>query len=282
MIEMYLLEQLDALAKYGTLSAASEHLHITQPSMSRAMKKLEALVGVELFEHRGNRLGLNEYGRVAADYTRRILESQEEMIVRIRMLERSHRTILIGSCVPGPLFELPSMLATLYPEQTLSTEIRDEEALLAGLRERDYHLVILVHRPEDPEIRCCPYGSEKLSFSLPKDHPLADRTELSFADMDGETFLVFSEVGVWDAVHRQAMPHSRFLSQGDRAAFQEIIRTSTLPAFVTDLSLRLRGEDRNRVNIPISDVIATMHYWCCCRRKDEKRFAKWFEMLENR
>ena len=50
MIEMYLLEQLDALAKYGTLSAASEQLHITQPSMSRAMKKLEDLVGVELFE----------------------------------------------------------------------------------------------------------------------------------------------------------------------------------------------------------------------------------------
>ena len=38
MIEMYLFEQLDAVAKYGTLVAASEQLHITQPSMSRAMK----------------------------------------------------------------------------------------------------------------------------------------------------------------------------------------------------------------------------------------------------
>ena len=50
MIEMYLFEQLDAVAKYGTLVAASEQLHITQPSMSRAMKKLEETVGVPLFE----------------------------------------------------------------------------------------------------------------------------------------------------------------------------------------------------------------------------------------
>ena len=88
MVEMYLLEQLDAVAKHGTLMAASEHLHITQPSMSRAMKKLEEIIGVELFEHKANRLSLNEYGRIAAEYARRILDSQDEMVVRIRTLSR--------------------------------------------------------------------------------------------------------------------------------------------------------------------------------------------------
>ena len=282
MIETYLLEQLDALARCGTLSAASEQLHITQPSMSRAMKKLEDIVGVELFEHRGNRLILNDYGRLAAEYARRILESQAEMVSRIHMLERSRRTILLGSCAPGPLFEMPSMLASLYPEQTISTEIRSEETLLDGLHQGVYHLAILVHRPEDPDLRCHPCGSEKLFFSLPVDHTLADREALSFADMDGETFLVFSDVGVWDALHRQAMPHSRFLLQDDHAALREIVRASSLPAFVTDLSLRLRSADDTRVNIPISDESATMRYWCCCRKADERRFARWFQALERR
>ena len=282
MIEMYLLEQLDALAKHGTLSAASEQLHITQPSMSRAMKKLEDIVGVALFEHRGNRLILNDYGKLAAEYARRILDSQEEMVSRIQMLERSHRTILLGSCAPGPLFEMPSMLASLYPDQTISTEIRSEETLLDGLRQGVYHLAILVHRPEDPDLRCRPCGSERLFFSLPKDHPLAHREELYFSDMDGETFLVFSDVGVWDALHRRAMPHSRFLLQDDHAALQEIVRTSSLPAFVTDLSLRLRTTDESRVNIPIKDESATMRFWCCCLKADEKRFVKWFQALEKR
>ena len=39
MIEVYLFEQLDALARYGTLSAASGQRHITQPSMNRAGAK---------------------------------------------------------------------------------------------------------------------------------------------------------------------------------------------------------------------------------------------------
>ena len=281
MIEMYLLEQLDALARCGTLLAASEQLHITQPSMSRAMKKLEDIVGVELFEHKGNRLLLNEYGKVAADYARRILDSQDELVSRIRMLERSRRTILLGSCVPGPLYEVPSMLASLYPDGTISTEIRTEETLLDGLRQGVYQLAILVHRSEDPELRCHPCGSEKLFFSLPKEHPLAGRNELSFADMDGETFLVFSDVAVWDEVHRKGMPHSRFLLQGDRSALREIIRTSSLPAFATDLSLRLRIADESRVNIPLSDASATMRYWCCCRKEDEKRFMKWFELASS-
>lgn len=282
MIEMYLFEQLDAVAKHGTLLAASEHLHITQPSMSRAMKKLEDIVGVELFEHKGNRLVLNEYGKVAAEYARRILDSQDEMVSRIRMLERSKRTILLGSCAPGPLFELPSILSSLYPDQTISTETRDEETLLSGLKQNVYQLVILIHKPDAPDIRSHPCGSEQLYFSLPKDHRFAKEKSISFADMDGEGFLMASEVGVWDAVVRREMPHARFILQGDTNALREVVRSSSMSSFMTDLTVRLFGIDDDRVAVPISDASAGMPYWCCCKKDDEKRYLGWFQALERR
>ncbi len=281
MIETYLLEQLDAVARHGTLMAASEELHITQPSMSRAMRKLEDLIGVELFEHRGNRLILNDYGRIAADCARRILESQEEMVARIRMLERSRRTILLGSCAPGPLFELPSILASLYPDRTISTEVRGEEELLKGLAQRVYQLIILVHRPEDPGICAHLCGSERLYYSLPKDHRLAGAKAARFSDMEGESFLMASEVGVWDAVHR-LIPNARYLRQGDIGSLREVVRSSVMPSFVTDLTLRLYGLDERRTAVPISDPEARMTYWCCCRREDEKRYLRWFQALERR
>ena len=279
MIEMYLFEQLDAVARHGTLMAASEELHITQPSMSRAMKKLEDLVGVELFEHKGNRLLLNDYGRLAAEYARRILDSQEELVARVRALERSRRTILLGSCAPGPLLELSSLLSSLYPEQTVSTEIRDEASLLDGLTQGTYQLVILTRPPEDPDLRCHPCGSEHLYFSLPIEHRLAGEETLAFADMDGESFLMVSEVGVWEAIKRRDMPRSKYFHQGDALTLREVVRSSVMPAFVTDLSLRLFGREEGRVYIPISDPSARLSFWCCCRKEMEKRYLGWFQAL---
>ena len=66
MIEIYLLEQLDAFARHGTLSAAAQALHTSQPSMTRAMQKLEDELGVELFDRVGRNIRLNAYGQIYA------------------------------------------------------------------------------------------------------------------------------------------------------------------------------------------------------------------------
>ena len=67
MIEMYLLEQFVAFAQTGTLSGASEKLHISQPALSNSMKKIEDILGVSLFERKSNRLVLNENGKLASE-----------------------------------------------------------------------------------------------------------------------------------------------------------------------------------------------------------------------
>ena len=48
MIDIHLLEQFHAFYECGTLSAAAEKLHTSQPALTRAMKKLEEDLGVTL------------------------------------------------------------------------------------------------------------------------------------------------------------------------------------------------------------------------------------------
>lgn len=50
MLELFQLEQLVAFADSGTLSKPAEHLHISQPTLTRAMQKLEDEFGVPLFQ----------------------------------------------------------------------------------------------------------------------------------------------------------------------------------------------------------------------------------------
>lgn len=49
MLDLLELEQLAAFAEYGTLSKAAQELHISQPTLTRTMKRLEEEFGVPLF-----------------------------------------------------------------------------------------------------------------------------------------------------------------------------------------------------------------------------------------
>ena len=142
MIEIYLLEQFDAFARCGTLLKASEELHITQPTLSRSMKKLEDEFGVSLFHRENSKLSLNETGKLAAEYARRALEANQEMIDRVVMFDRSLRTVSLGSCAPFPVNELMPTLQEQLPGKTLSSELlSSDEQLLNGLRNHLYQLV---------------------------------------------------------------------------------------------------------------------------------------------
>ena len=76
MIDISLLQQLAAFAEYGTLSATAERLHTSQPAMTRSMHRLEDELGVTLFIRSKNRMELNETGKLAADYARRVFGSR--------------------------------------------------------------------------------------------------------------------------------------------------------------------------------------------------------------
>ena len=54
MIELYELRQFVTFAETGTLSDAANALHLSQPALSRNMKKLEDELGVTLFLRRTN------------------------------------------------------------------------------------------------------------------------------------------------------------------------------------------------------------------------------------
>ena len=276
MFELYQLEQLLAVAEQGTLSNAAEQLHISQPALSRSMQRLETELQVTLFNRQKNKIELNENGRMAVDYARKIMEQSQDMISRVQACDRSRRTILIGSCAPMPLWEIPPLLSDLYPDMTISSEIRENEVLLQGLRDGLYQLVILPHPVDEPGIACVKYGEEHLYFSLPPAHPLSGSKGLYMRDLDGETMLLRNRLGFWHDKKKKKMPDTRFLEQED-IAFDELVRSSALPSFSTDAALRREGNPANRINIPILDEEANVTYYCLYKphgRNDLSVFLK--------
>lgn len=276
MFELYQLEQLLAVAACGTLSNAAEQLHISQPALSRSMQRLEAELQVSLFARQKNKIELNENGRMAVDYARKIMEQSQDMISRIQAFDRSQRTILFGACAPAPLWEIPALLSDLYPEMTISSEIRENDVLLQGLRDDVYQLIVLPFPVDEPGMICAKYGEEHLFFSLPPAHPLSGNKALYMKDLNGETMLLRNRLGFWRELTVRKMPDTRFLEQED-VAFDELVQFSALPSFATDLWLNREGNHVNRVNIPILDEEANVSYYCLCKpggRTDLSGFIK--------
>ena len=282
MIETSLLEQLVAFLELKTLSAAADHLRTSQPALSRSMRKLEDAVGVPLFERSKNRLQLNENGILAAECARQVLAEQENLLVRVRALDRSRKTISVGSVAPGPLYDLSPMLSSEYEDRTIATEILPRKELLSRLKQGICQLAVLQEKPEDDGILACFCGSEHMYVSLPEAHPLAGRKSVTFAEMDGTEFLQISQVGIWEQIKKAAMPHARIYLQGNTGSLSAVAQTSTMATFKTDISLRHFGNDPGRVSVPFSDDCATVRFWCCCLKKDERQYRRLLQALKIR
>ena len=190
MMELYLLEQLIAFSRQGTLSGAAEKLHISQPALSQSMKKLEESLGVSLFERSKNKIALNENGIMAVQLGEKLLEQSREMEERLRLFDRSRRTLSVGGCAPVPLWDLLPLLSRLYPQMNVSTEMKNsDEELLAGLNKEMYQLIV-THSPPDIDLYGQPFRTERLFLSVPLEHPLANRKALTPADIDGQNLLL--------------------------------------------------------------------------------------------
>lgn len=256
MINLYELRHLVAFADLGTLSRVAEEFHISTPSVTRSMQHLEDAFGVTLFNRGKNKIELNETGLVAVECARSLLSKADQTIQQVRNFDQRHRTVVVRSCAPAPLWELLPKLNAYQPNMMVSSTICQNEEVLSAWKDGSCDIVILPFPIEGAE----PFMQENLFVCVPMEHELAKQNELTFADINGFNFLLRTELGFWDTLCREKMPASKFLVQSDPAVFAELVRASTLPCFSTDYGQR-QGGYPNRVNIPLADGAAHVTFY---------------------
>lgn len=277
MVEIYLLEQLTAFHRCGTLSAAAKELHLAQPSLSRSMQKLEEIFGVPLFDRRKNRITLNETGLIAAEHAAEILNNISEMERHIQSFAKSFCTITIGSCAPGPLMKIKRQSKELFPDQAVETKIDTEDALFRGLKTSEYQLIILSHPLDSEDMLCKKYVTEHLYISINDLHPFATPSShtITFKEADGQSFVIYANIGIWENVVRTNMPNAKLYKQEELEAVEEIAFTSGLPIFSTNISQEeLPSRKIERTNIPFSDKESSITFYAVCLKKNSTLLSK--------
>lgn len=253
MINPELLKELVAFQKYGTLSATAEHLLITQPSVTRGMKKLEQELGVTLFERQANKITLNQTGKLAASEAKKLLNHQKEFTEKIINFDKSQNKLQIGSTLPGPLL-LVKMFADKFDanldinsQLTLPTNIFDD---LQTYKEK---VIFTTKEIQTSEIESLYLGKEKLFVKIDKFNPLAQKKFVTFNDLAGLSFLVAQDIGPWRKISEKYIPDAKFLYQSDPNSLDELTKYSNFPIFRSNLSIldndRSSNDNRNLIEI---------------------------------
>lgn len=270
MFELYQLEQLVAIHKYGTFSGAARELFISQPALSRSMQKLEKELGFPLFEHGKNKVTMTPTGELAVSYARDLLKRAGEMRTQLSMYYKTRNTISIGSCAPAPLWDLVPMLSERYPDMAISSELRaDTDYLADHLKEGIYRMITTVVPIKENDTVCVPFMKENLYLAVPEDHELADSKELYLKDLKNLTIILHSRIGFWYDLCMREMVNPDFILQDDFEQFQVLARSTLLPYFVTDVSRNRFLHAEGRIMIRILDPEANVTYYCSCLKGNE-------------
>ena len=102
---------------------------------------------------------------------------------------------------------------------------------------------------------------EQLFACIPDEHTLAGETSLTFSQLNGFNCLLRDHIGFWTDMVKAEMPASCFLVQTDDFEFDELVRTSTLLSFTTNIANPLNNVPERRSLIPIADSTVKVSYY---------------------
>ena len=185
-MELLQLYYFERIAKYQSMSKAAKELHVSQPSLSSCISRLETELGTRLFDRNGRKLVLNNYGRYFLNKTQQILELVDEC--KMPMNEYAAiETIKIGfmnyndrmfSILSGFSHDNPDIGLNIYGSTLSEPFTYSAYDFIVG---RSYEMVAAFPH----EITIESLGDYVI---VPKSHPLSRKKTIRLEELKNESF----------------------------------------------------------------------------------------------
>lgn len=191
------LQYFVSVIEHMNFSKAAEKLHISQPSLSNAIKKLEHEIGSPLLERNTRNLHLTEAGQLLYERAIVVLKNIEILKLEIdEVVVHGTSEITIG-VMESIKYWLPKVITEYkknYPKMVFHlVDILDNDLVKNSLRSYKTHLVITNHLFDDEDFEVKSLYEERLVAVLPLDHPLAEKEKLTISDICKEPFIIGKE-----------------------------------------------------------------------------------------
>jgi len=231
-------QYIEAVARFGSIRVAADHLHVAPSAISRHIKNIEEEFGVQMFERHARGVKLTLPGHIFVDHIKQILLDRERVrseINDIKGIRRGHiRIHTIDGVAAGPLAMAISTFRERFPGITFRLFSAGTATVIDAVKNDEADIGVAFQAARDPEIAIVHRIPDPLHAIVSSKHALASAKQITLQE-----FLAFP----------LALPESNF---GVRMLVDEACRRKALhlqPVIETNSIDSLRGFARSGAGI---------------------------------
>ncbi|MEV6643755.1 LysR family transcriptional regulator [Amycolatopsis sp. NPDC051371] len=228
-MELRQVEHFLAVVRCGSFTAAAQEVHVVQSALSASIRKLEAELGLPLFERTTRRVALSEAGRALVPLAHRIVADVVAARGEVAALAGlASGRVSIGTIQALSVLDLPAKLGEFrkrYPGIRLHVRDGTVPGLAAAVASGELDLAFLAgDQPLAGDLFGFREWSQQLVLLSHPGHHWERRRRVRLAELDDEPFVEFGGSGI------QAMVASRFADAGVRQ--NRVCEATHLPLLV--------------------------------------------------
>lgn len=195
MLERTHLTIIRAVEQQGSLTAAAQHLCLTQSALSHTVRKLEQNLGTPIWLREGRSLRLTQAGEYLLGVANRVLPQLEHAESQLRQMAQGERgTLRIGmECHPCYqwLLKVVSPFLESWPDVDVDVKQKFQFGGVGALLGYEIDLLVTPDPFYTTGLRFEPVFDYEQVLVVPRNHPLAKRKFLNAEDLRDEILLTY-------------------------------------------------------------------------------------------
>ncbi len=201
-VDTRVLRYFVAVAEEGNLTRAAQRLFVSQPALTKQIKRLEAQLGVQLFARSRTGMALTEPGRTLAERAPALLAGWDQALRETKSTaNREARVLRVGS-IASAANEATQQIVAAFAHRRPGWRVDMRQAAwsdpTAGLLDSDVDVALLrLPFPGQDALRVETLFTEPRCVALPTTHPYAARDQIPFQDLWDEPFVAAPATTGW-------------------------------------------------------------------------------------
>lgn len=193
-MELYQLQYFVTLCDAKTYTAAAINLHISQPSLSIAIKKLETSLGFKLIDRSKKQLFLTKEGELLYQKAKDLLMHYNYVADEVGRLKTEGHFEISLSMIESTKFWMPKIIqhyqALHHHSRIKISDILALNQVIKALEDYEIDFAITNQYINQTDIETVPLYTEALVAVLPLDHPMIEADSLPLEALEDEPFII--------------------------------------------------------------------------------------------